>query len=444
MKFFKNLSKWKKAAILLILAAAVCAAVFAYTGGKAQTVDRTEAAAGPVKDTYTVTGTVSAGTETYIISEVSGSISEILVTANSELKEGDVILRVDPSNYEYQLDQAKAQLSAYEAQQTSADIGRLMTASPSEYLTAVRDELELARTAMEEAQKAYDAAAELFDAGAASEDDVRKAKMAFDSANEQYKAAEQRNAQSSKVLRELSAQGISESSLNSTFYSSEKERAKAMADAQRSVVEQLEEQIEKCEIRAPFDGKVTRIPAEGMSMAAAGQTIAVMKPEDAGVIIEADVLTSIAPYLKKGDPVNIKMDFRGGSSEFSGKISEVYDYAVEDISALGLKEYKVHIKIQPDDPAGFTGLAGYSAQVALTLYSEENVLSVPSSAVFESGGAHYVYAVANGSAVKKEVETGYSSPSRTVILSGLSDGESIIDKVENEGIYEGASVKYGN
>ncbi|MBQ5436377.1 MAG: efflux transporter periplasmic adaptor subunit, partial [Firmicutes bacterium] len=57
-------------------------------------------------------------------------------------------------------------------------------------------------------------------------------------------------------------------------------------------------------------------------------------------------------------------------------------------------------------------------------------------------GIYSIFVIEDGLAVKKTVEAGYSSPSRTEILSGLSEGDDIIDRVESEGVYEGAQVRY--
>ena len=439
----RSKKKWLPT-LVLILALAGGGSAWHMLGRGGETVARAVAEQGPMTDTYTVTGTVTNGTEHLVITELAGKVLELSASVDQEVSEGDVLLRVDPSGYEFQLEQAKAQLSAYRAQATQADIGRLMSASPQEYLTGVRDELSIAGAAAEEAGRTYAALQELLTAGAASEDEVAQAKIAYDNAAEAQKMAQERYDQSTKILSELKGRGIGEASLNSEFYASERRQASSMADAQASVVAQLEDAITRCEVKAPVGGTIRELPAEGLHVVGAGQTVAVILPADNEILLEADVLTSIAPYLAPGDAVAVKMDYRGGSENFTGKIAEVNGYAFEDISPLGLKEYKVHIKVRPDEAAAFASLEGYSAQLTLTLFSEENVLSVPSSAVFEADGRHYVYMIEEGAAARREVETGYESPSRTQILSGLSAGDEIIAKVDNEVVYEGAQLKYEN
>ena len=115
---------------------------------------------------------------------------------------------------------------------------------------------------------------------------------------------------------------------------------------------------------------------------------------------------------------------------------------MEDVSPLGLKEYKVHVVVTPDDPSQLSSMSGYEADLKLQLFRGDDVLTVPSEAVFETGGEYFVFTAADGKAVKTPVEVGYRSPQRTVILSGLAEGEEIVAKAETEGVYDGAAIRW--
>src|SRR5476651_1384332 len=49
-------------------------------------------------------------------SEINGRIVEVLVTNDQTVKQGAPLLRIDPKPYEFQLQQARAQVSALKAQ----------------------------------------------------------------------------------------------------------------------------------------------------------------------------------------------------------------------------------------------------------------------------------------------------------------------------------------
>ena len=434
----------KKKIIACIAAAAVlAAAVFggiSLKNGKAVAVEKAEAVREAFEDTYTISGNVSFGDSSMVISEVTGRIAETAVTLNQRVEAGDVLMRIDPSEYEYQRAQAAAQSAGYSAQLSQARISHLMTASPGEYLSNLQGGVTAAKDALAAAETQYNAAQQLYEAGGASKVELDSAKAAYDQALQAYNTANASYEKSSSVMDSLAKQGITEE--NEQFYKSEEAQLGALISAQNTVVSHLDDLIAKCTITAPAAGTVSQLPLAGVTMASAGQVLCVVVPDGSTVTVEGDVLTSIAPYVKPGDPAEISLDLRGGKLVCSGKVSQVYDYAVEDVSPLGLKEYKVHVVVTPDDPSQMASMSGYEADLKLQLFREDSVLTVPSEAVFETGGAYYVFTVADGKAVKTVVEAGYRSPQRTVILSGLSEGEEIIAKAETEGVYDGAPVRW--
>src|SRR4029077_11735871 len=59
---------------------------------------------------------------TTISSKVYGRVAEVLVNDNQEVKAGQVLVKLDPRDYQAALDQAKAQLSLAEAEAKSAGV----------------------------------------------------------------------------------------------------------------------------------------------------------------------------------------------------------------------------------------------------------------------------------------------------------------------------------
>ena len=69
-----------------------------------------------IVDTIGATGALEAVTTVQVGSQVSGLIEELCVDFNSIVREGDVIMRLDPSLFETQLKQARANLLRSEAE----------------------------------------------------------------------------------------------------------------------------------------------------------------------------------------------------------------------------------------------------------------------------------------------------------------------------------------
>jgi membrane fusion protein (multidrug efflux system) len=79
--------------------------------------------------------------------KVGGNIAEILVGDNEVVKAGQVLLRIDPRDYQARLDQACAQLSAAESQARGADAGVPLTSATTASVTSAASAQLAAATA---------------------------------------------------------------------------------------------------------------------------------------------------------------------------------------------------------------------------------------------------------------------------------------------------------
>ena len=84
---------------------------------------------GDVVDTVGATGALEAVTTVQVGSQVSGIIEALYADYNSIVREGEVIARLEPSLFETQIEQARANLARAEAdaerlQVTLEDAGR--------------------------------------------------------------------------------------------------------------------------------------------------------------------------------------------------------------------------------------------------------------------------------------------------------------------------------
>src|SRR5215467_1036627 len=103
----------KRALIGLLIVAAIGAgagAVYLRRGGPEMQVVTSPITRGDVIDTVGATGTLQAVTTVQVGSQVSGNIAWLGADFNSIVKKNQVIARLDPSLFEAQLDQSKANL----------------------------------------------------------------------------------------------------------------------------------------------------------------------------------------------------------------------------------------------------------------------------------------------------------------------------------------------
>src|SRR6187399_1874886 len=113
----------KRAIIAVVLLAVVGGGVGAwYTQRNKAEIQVTTAplSRGDIVDTVGATGTLQAVTTVQVGSQVSGNIQWLGADFNSIVRKGQVIARLDPSLFDAQLQQTRANLSQAKANQTKA------------------------------------------------------------------------------------------------------------------------------------------------------------------------------------------------------------------------------------------------------------------------------------------------------------------------------------
>lgn len=111
----------RKRRILLtggVAALFIAIAIWAWMGGKSQVRYRTaKIEKGAITASVTSSGTVNPVISVQVGSQVSGQIKEIYIDFNSEVKEGQLIARIDPETFEYKVRQMQADVDSARAQE---------------------------------------------------------------------------------------------------------------------------------------------------------------------------------------------------------------------------------------------------------------------------------------------------------------------------------------
>jgi len=187
-------------------------------------------------------------------------------------------------------------------------------------------------------------------------------------------------------------------------------------------------------IRAPMDGVVMRYqdrsasnPAEGkisklgdyvtgllestqptylMTVADLSRLVVKMK------ISEMDVLK-----LREGMPVKVTVDALPGQ-DYPAKVSLVSPQAEKDQN--NLKNFKVEVALLKGDARLKPGM---TARVDGLLDARKKVLKIPLSGVFEESGKEWAYLPDKS---RKELKLGLRSEMEAEVLSGVSDGQTVL------------------
>ncbi len=112
----KSRRKINGAVILIIISVVLFMASSCHKGGKSYTYETAVVKKGSIKNTITATGTVQADTTVAIGTQVSGVIQKIYVDFNSHVKKGQLLLELDKTPLQTQVQQAQASLEDAKSQ----------------------------------------------------------------------------------------------------------------------------------------------------------------------------------------------------------------------------------------------------------------------------------------------------------------------------------------
>jgi membrane fusion protein, multidrug efflux system len=144
----------------------------------------------------------------------------------------------------------------------------------------------------------------------------------------------------------------------------------------------------------------------------------ILNLEDTSILfVDVDIPETFAPYVKKGQNVDIK---------FSGNNLKIYPGVVESTASridINKRSLPVRIKLKNPDNELLSG----SLLEASINYNERNSLSIPDTSLLMEGDKVYVYKVDKENTVKKtEVIIGLRNQGFIEIKSGLENGDVVV------------------
>lgn len=255
----------------------------------------------------------------------------------------------------------------------------------------------------------------------------------------------QRSSQRAERLRQagtLSAEALEQAQLELTRARREYEAAQFASDAARHEVEAAraaliaayedqtppggdEDACKKTpcvDVRAPVAGKVLRVREESERIVTAGTPLLEIGNPDALEIV-VDVLSEDAVRIHPGAPVLIE-DW-GGGHPLHARVRRVEPSAFTKVSALGVEEQRVNVIADFVDPPSGLG-DGYRVEARIVVWQGDDVLQVPTGALFRTGDTWSVFVVQGGVARLRRVEIGHRSSAAAEVSKGLEAGERVV------------------
>lgn len=179
------------------------------------------------------------------------------------------------------------------------------------------------------------------------------------------------------------------------------------------------------EIRSPITGRVLRVFRESSAVVTPGlELLEVGEPTD--LELEIDILSSDAVQVSPGQKVVI--EHWGGDKALDGVVRLVEPSAFTKVSALGVEEQRVNAIIDITNPVQDRETLGdgFRVEVKIIVWSADDVLRLPTSALFKDGDGWNVFVVQGGTATKTKIELGNRNVNQAELLGGLEEDTEVI------------------
>jgi len=196
---------------------------------------------------------------------------------------------------------------------------------------------------------------------------------------------------------------------------------------------------EKVLIKAPVNGSVLKVIHESEGVVNQGQPL-IEIGDSRALEIEVDVLSADAVKIRPG--TTVLFDRWGGDKPLKGVVRSVEPAGFTKISALGVEEQRVLVICDIVSPPEEWSRLGdsYRVEASFILWEDNNVLQVPTSALFRFNEGWVVFVYSDKKAELRQVQIGNRNGLRAEIVSGLSEGDSVITHPDSS-IEDGAKVK---
>lgn len=290
---------------------------------------------------YESTDDAQADVHLYPVSaRVSGYVVRVNVNDNQWVKQGDVLVEIDPTDYQVALAQAQANLANAEATARSLNITVPITSvNTASQLKFTASGIEDARAAISAAEKQFAAAHQQVEAAQANDvkaqDDLRRYKLLVDKrevspqiydqavaaakASSANVAAAQAGESAAQQFVQQQQSRLAQATANHSYaqtgpqqVSSTKARVQAaIADVQqkRAQVQQAELNLQYTKIVAPVSGEVNKSVVVGLNVEP-GQQLLTIVPLDE-VWVTANFKETQLKYMEVGQKADIHVDSSG-------------------------------------------------------------------------------------------------------------------------------------
>jgi len=397
--------------VAVLLALAALGYVFLFSSAKAISVAtvRTETGAASLGESVlSASGYVVAHHKIAVGAKVMGRVAWIGVEKGDTVQGGQVLVRLEASEFRAQVNQAQANFAASQAR-----LDKLRTGSRPEEKLKDRAAVLQAEANLKNAEAEYQRTESLFRSGVSSKAEYDRALAQRDSAAAMVQSARQASAMTDIGPRK-----------------EEIRAAEAEVQQMKAALDYANTQLAATEIKAPVSGTVlerTVEPGEMVSPSAFGgsgaRTSVVDLADLTDLQVELDISQSEFARLKMSQRAEIIPDAYP-NLRFAGFIEEI---APEANRAKSTVQVKVKVEnpneqLRPEMNARVNFL---SDKPATTESKSVARVLVPKAAVVKQDNSSFVFVVKGNKVEQRTIRTGEESGDAYVVLDGLSGSETV-------------------
>ncbi len=193
------------------------------------------------------------------------------------------------------------------------------------------------------------------------------------------------------------------------------DQSRALVSDLEARIEELSVRIDLAQIRAPFGGRVGMRDFSPGAFLGQGETITRLVQSNK-LKVDFTIPARHAPFAREGLDVKII-----SSSSLDTAFARIY--AVDPEININSRSLRLRGMLENGERKF---IPGDFVQVFMETQHNENAILIPSDAIISELNSQIVYVAKNGKAQRTEVEIGTSTRGRVNILSGLSEGDTVL------------------
>jgi RND family efflux transporter MFP subunit len=334
-----------------------------------------------VARTVVATGTLAAEDQVVIGTKVPGRLAEISIDMGTRVRRGQVVARLDASDYRLRVDQAEAALHQARAR-LGLPLGGADERIDPEQTSIVRQ----ARAVLEEAQLTRDRSAKLMEQNLI-------ARAQLDTAEANLKVAEGRYHDALEEVR----------------------NRQALLAQRRSELDLARQQLADTTMTSPIDGAVAMKQASVGEYLAAGAPVATVV-QIHPLRLRVNVPEREAVDVRTGQTVRLTVE--GDPTVYQGRVVRLSPIVQEQSRTLSV-EAEVPNERAVMKPGAF-------ARAEVVTEASQPVIRVPTAALVTFAGIEKLLVVRQDKIVEVRVQTGRRANDSVEIVSGLKPGEQVV------------------